>query len=103
MLTKKMKLVINGEVKNSVCEKVSDLLNALKLDGDSIAMLLGFGLAKLGAIAIAAAGYSFLKPYFPWWLILGCLAFSFFIGAASGFFPARAASKLKPVDALRYE
>ncbi len=75
----------------------------LGLIGGSIGMLLGYGLAKFGEVIIATTGYSFLKPYFPWWLILGCLAFSFFVGAASGFFPARAASKLKPVDALRYE
>lgn len=36
-------------------------------------------------------------------LILFSIAFSFLIGCISGFFPARAASKLKPVDALRYE
>ena len=36
-------------------------------------------------------------------LILFCLAFSFGVGCLSGYFPARAASKLKPVDALRYE
>ncbi len=75
----------------------------LGLIGGAFGMLIGFGLAKLGAIAIAAAGYSFLQPYFPWWLIAGCLAFSFMVGSASGFFPAMAASKLKPVDALRYE
>jgi len=75
----------------------------LGLIGGSIGMLLGYGLAKLGAMAIAAAGYSFLKPYFPWWLIVGCLVFSFMVGAVSGYFPAKAASRLKPVDALRYE
>ncbi len=75
----------------------------LGLIGGSIGMLLGYGLAKLGAMAIAVAGYSFLKPYFPWWLIVGCLLFSFSVGAVSGYFPAKAASRLKPVDALRYE
>jgi len=75
----------------------------LGLIGGSIGMLLGYGLAKLGAVVIAATGYSFLKPYFPWWLIAGCLVFSFMVGAVSGYFPAKAASKLKPVDALRYE
>jgi len=75
----------------------------LGLIGGGIGMLLGYGLAKLGAVIIAFTGYSFLKPYFPWWLIVGCLVFSFMVGAASGFFPARAASRLKPVDALRYE
>ena len=75
----------------------------LGLIGGAIGVLLGYGLAKLGGNIAAAAGYSFLQPYFPWWLIVGCLVFSFLVGAASGFFPARAASKLKPVDALRYE
>ena len=36
-------------------------------------------------------------------LILFSLTFSFLIGCGSGFFPARTASKLKPVDAQRYE
>ncbi|MFH0974024.1 MAG: macrolide export ATP-binding/permease MacB, partial [Candidatus Micrarchaeota archaeon] len=30
-------------------------------------------------------------------------AFSFFVGAFSGFLPARQAASLKPADALRYE
>ena len=36
-------------------------------------------------------------------LIIGSLLFSFFVGAISGAVPAIQASKLKPVDALRYE
>ncbi|MDD5086743.1 MAG: ABC transporter permease [Candidatus Nanoarchaeia archaeon] len=75
----------------------------LGLIGGGIGIIIGFALAKLGETIIAASGYSFLKPSFPWWLTVGCLFFSFAVGAASGYFPAKAASRLKPVDALRYE
>jgi putative ABC transport system permease protein len=75
----------------------------LGLIGGGIGIILGYIISKIAEFIIAAAGYSFLKPYFPWWLIVGCLLFSFMVGAASGYFPAKAASRLKPVDALRYE
>src|SRR3989338_6429375 len=71
--------------------------------GGALGILLGYGLAKLGGFFAAASGYALLQPAFPWWLIVGCLLFSFLVGAASGYLPARAASRLKPVDALRYE
>ena len=66
-------------------------------------MIPGLGLAKL----IQAVGQ--LHPVFyieasitPGLIIFGLL-FSFGVGCLSGFFPARSAAKLKPVEALRYE
>jgi putative ABC transport system permease protein len=75
----------------------------LGLVGGIIGIILGYAGGKL--IEIIAQPYtgSILRVYFPWYVVLGTLAFSFFIGAISGFFPAYQASRLKPVDALRYE
>jgi putative ABC transport system permease protein len=36
-------------------------------------------------------------------LVLGSLMFAFVVGTVSGFFPARKAAKMNPVEALRYE
>lgn len=63
----------------------------------------GIGLSRLVAYAAASAGWSFIQTLFPWYLTFGALLFSFGIGAIAGTLPARQASKLKPVDALRYE
>ena len=75
----------------------------LGLIGGAIGIILGFLIASFGGFIAAEAGYTMLQPTFPWWLILGCLLFSLFIGIFSGYLPAKQASKLKPVDALRYE
>ena len=48
-------------------------------------------------------GVTMLKASMSPVLILGALAFSFVVGALSGIAPARQASKMNPVDALRYE
>jgi len=71
--------------------------------GGIIGILFGYGIAKLGGVAIAAAGYGFMSPIFPWYLTAGCIFFAFFVGSVSGLLPAYQASQLKPVDALRYE
>jgi len=71
--------------------------------GGAIGVLLGAGLAKIGEFAAASAGYEILKVAFPMWLIFGALFFAFAVGCIAGVAPARAAAKLKPVQALRYE
>ena len=76
----------------------------LGLAGGAIGIALGIGLSKLVEfLAFKFLGTSLIKAFFPWYLIVGSLLFSFLIGTISGLLPARQAASLKPVDALRYE
>ena len=76
----------------------------LGLAGGAIGIAVGIGLSKLVEyLAFVYLGTSLIKAFFPWYLILGSLLFSFLVGTISGLLPARQAASLKPVDALRYE
>ena len=76
----------------------------LGLVGGVLGILMGFSISKaMESIASNQLGTSLLKAAVPLYLILGCLAFAFLIGAFSGIFPSYRASKIKPTEALRYE
>jgi putative ABC transport system permease protein len=76
----------------------------LGLVGAMIGVALGFGISKgIAYVAAAQLQTTLLQAAAPLYLILGCLAFGFLIGAISGTLPALQASKTKVVDALRYE
>ncbi len=66
-------------------------------------VILGLGLAKIVEIYCRTQNIFLLKASITPQLILFGLAFSFLIGCIAGFLPARSASKLNPVEALRYE
>jgi len=72
--------------------------------GGIIGCIIGIGLALAAKLAIEmfAPGLPFLIIIDPF-VIGGALFFSVIAGLLSGILPARNASKLKPVDALRYE
>ena len=97
-------------IMKSIGAKNSDILSIfliesgiLGLVGGGIGVVLGIGLSKLVEFLAANSGYAIIKVSFPLPLIIGTLMFAFIVGTLSGIVPAYKASKLKPVDALRYE
>jgi putative ABC transport system permease protein len=73
----------------------------LGMAGGAVGIALGVGLSKMVEFIGQGFAGSLLKASFPLSLILGALMFSFLIGTISGVFPARQASKMPPVEALR--
>jgi len=73
----------------------------LGLVGGLIGLGLGLGIAKLGEYLAVALGADIFRIHISVFLIAGALLFSFLLGAFSGILPARQASMLQPVEALR--
>lgn len=67
------------------------------LIGGALGILLGIGIGNL--ISLSMGG----KFIIPWMFILGGLVLCVGVGIMSGYYPAKKASKLDPVEALRYE
>ena len=74
------------------------------LGGGIIGAAIGIGFAKsVEYLFTVFVGPAFLNIEIDWMLVLATLTFSFVVGCISGIAPARKASKLNPVDSLRYE
>ncbi|MBS3159695.1 ABC transporter permease [Candidatus Woesearchaeota archaeon] len=71
--------------------------------GGIFGILFGWLLAKAVEFIAINQGFPMLKADLNLSIILLSISFGFIIGCVSGILPARKASKLKPVDALRYE
>ncbi|MFA6461251.1 MAG: ABC transporter permease [Candidatus Woesearchaeota archaeon] len=73
------------------------------LGGGIVGVTGGMLIAKLVEFAVTTVLGPYLVITFSWGLIFGTLGFSFLVGALSGLAPAYKASRLSPVDSLRYE
>jgi len=69
------------------------------LIGVAIGSALALGLAYVGATQL---GSELIQAHITVWLIGGALLFSFVVGCVAGITPAFRASRLHPVDALRF-
>jgi len=98
-------------VMKAIGAKNSDILiifliesGLIGLLGSIVGILLGMLIGKsIEYYAVEYLDTTLLQVSFPSYLIIGCLLFGFLVGAISGSLPSYRASKLKPVDALRYE
>lgn len=73
------------------------------LIGGAGGIIFGLGLAKLVELFAKVNLVFQLQAHISLSLVAFGLSFSFLIGCLSGFFPARKAASLRPVEALRYE
>ncbi len=69
----------------------------------TIGVGLGYAATEFAGYLLKALGWGFLQPGYSPWLFFGCIAFATITGAISGIVPAIHASRISPVNALRYE
>jgi len=63
----------------------------------------GFCLTYIAGELLTNLGWGFLSPHYSISLFVGCILFATITGAISGAIPAYRASRINPVEALRYE
>jgi len=73
----------------------------LGLAGGAVGVIIGLGISKIGEIIAQGLGADIFHASFSPFIIIGALIFAYFVGTISGILPARQASRMNPVDALR--
>ena len=73
----------------------------ITLGGGLLGLLLGWGLMALTTLVVH--NLLPLSPTLQWWVAGLSIAISTVVGLVSGLYPAWRASRLNPVEALRYE
>jgi len=97
-------------VMKAIGAKSSDVLSLFLMESSMVSLVGGVVGCVLGAVAAkvislgagTALGIEFgvvVKP----WVLVGGMAVAMIVGVLSGFYPARKASKMSPVEAVRYE
>ena len=71
--------------------------------GGVLGVLVGWMITYALKNILDSFGWGFLTPHYSTSLFVTCILFATITGAISGAIPAMQASKIKVVDALRYE
>jgi len=95
-------------IMKAIGAKNSAILWIFMIEAGIIGVLGGIGGLTMGTLLAQAIDYfAKINPAFYFtttiapWMVIFALGFSFTIGCLAGFFPAKQAAKLKPVEALR--
>ncbi len=91
-----------GALRNSILLQFLFEAIFMTILGGIIGLIIGFSLSKLGEIIAANFGFSLHFPV-TWFSALVGIGFSAGTGIVFGYFPARKASLLTPMEALRKE
>ena len=91
-------------IRKSLGAKYNDIRNQFLIEASDICLVGGaiginFGIIASEVISALAGWNTYIAP----WSILLSFGFSLAIGVFFGFYPARKAAKLDPIEALRYE
>jgi len=114
MVTSVLERIREIGIMKAVGAKNSEIFNIFLIEssllgffGGIVGILLGWGASAFGGWLLDNLGWSFLSPsyswIFPYDLFLYLIIFATLTGAISGAIPAYRASKINPVEALRYE
>ncbi len=110
MITSVLERVREIGIMKSIGARNSEIFNIFLFESSflgfiagTLGVILGVMLTSAGKIILDTLGYGFLSPYYSFSLFFGCILFAVLTGAISGIVPAIRATKINPVEALRYE